>query len=324
MWTTTPFSCVSRAVAALSTKRVSSAFPSKIASSLSSSSSTTTSSSSSSSSSLYTTSSNPSILPSLSTTISTARRTTRHATHNGATARMSPSSRPFTTSAPQHTKTIKPHRLPTDLIPPYPYGERRIYKQSNRGLYGSARIRFGNTVARKWKNKSHRLWRPNVHVKSFFSPALGARVKTRLTLRVLKTIRREGGIENYLLKSKPARIKELGPGGWNLRWILMQTQAIQQQLNEERIALGLPTKPIENRDDIVQFALDRATPGPLSVRSRGTLEEMRAAVADSFVLGDEDLAELEDVEELSDEAEVELLNDLEEEDVAGAVDAKLP
>ncbi|KAG6018217.1 hypothetical protein E4U43_007058 [Claviceps pusilla] len=231
-------------------------------------------------------------------------------------------SRTFTTTPPQHTKTIKPHRLPTDLIPPYPYGERRVYKQSNRGLYGSARIRFGNNVAEKHQNKSRRFWRPNVHVKAFFSPALGARVKTRLTLRVLKTIRREGGIENYLLKSKPARIKELGPGGWNLRWILMQTQAIQHQLNEERAALGLPTKPIENRDDIVQFALDYATPGPLSTRSRGTLEEMQAAVADSFVLGDDSMAELEGIEELSDEAERELLQEFEKDDEAKALDAK--
>lgn len=185
-----------------------------------------------------------------------------------------------------------------------------MYKQSNRGLYGSARIRFGNNVAEKHNNKSRRFWRPNVHVKAFLSPALGARVKTRLTLRVLKTIRREGGIENYLLKSKPARIKELGPGGWNLRWLLMQTQAVQQRLNEERIALGLEPREIENRDDIIHFALDYATPGPLSVRSRETLGEMQTALTDAFVIGDEDLADLDGIEELSDEAEQEMLREL--------------
>ncbi|KAG5927530.1 hypothetical protein E4U42_002138 [Claviceps africana] len=233
-------------------------------------------------------------------------------------------SRTFTTTAPRHTKTIKPHRLPTNLIPPYPYGERRIYKQSNKGLYGSARIRFGNNVAEKHQNKSRRFWRPNVHVKTFFSPALGARIKTRLTLRVLKTIRREGGIDSYLLKSKPSRIKELGPGGWNLRWILMQTRTVQQKLNEQRTALGLPPCEIENRDDIVQFALDYATPGPLSIRSKGTLQEMQAAVADAFVLGEESLADLEGVEELSDEAERELLRELAKEDAAQALEAKSP
>jgi large subunit ribosomal protein L28 len=204
------------------------------------------------------------------------------------------------------------------LIPPYPYGERRVYKQSNRGLYGSARIRFGNNVAEKHNNKSRRFWRPNVHVKAFFSPSLGARVKTRLTLRVLKTIRREGGIENYLLKSKPARIKELGPGGWNLRWLLMQTQAVQQRFNEERMELGLEPKEIENRDDIIHFALDYATPGPLSMRSRATLGEMQAFMAETFVLGDENLADLEGVEELSDEAEQILLAELQDLDESAA------
>ncbi|KHN99252.1 50S ribosomal protein L24 [Metarhizium album ARSEF 1941] len=214
----------------------------------------------------------------------------------------------FSATAFQQTKTIKPHRLPSNLIPPYPYGERRVYKQSNRGLYGNARIRFGNNVAEKHNNKSRRFWRPNIHAKTFFSPSLGARVKTRLTLRVLKTIRREGGIENYLLKSKPARIKELGPGGWNLRWILMQTLAVQQRLNEQRIELGLEPREIESRDDIIHFALDYATPGPLNMRSRATLKEMQASIVDTFVLGDDSLANFEGVEELSDEEEQKLLS----------------
>ncbi|KJZ72022.1 hypothetical protein HIM_08583 [Hirsutella minnesotensis 3608] len=185
--------------------------------------------------------------------------------------------------------------------------------QANRGLYGSARIRFGNVVAEKHNNKSHRFWRPNVHVKIFKSPAFGAKVKTRLTIRVLKTIRNEGGLENYLLKNKPARIKELGPGGWNLRWLLMQTKAVQQRFNDERIALGLPPKEIEDRDDIIKYALDFATPGPLSVRSRAILDEMRAATTDAFVLGDESMADVEGVQELSDEAEEAMMKQLDNE-----------
>ncbi|KAL7914472.1 hypothetical protein GGI35DRAFT_147096 [Trichoderma velutinum] len=222
----------------------------------------------------------------------------------------SSTARAFSTTIPRPTKTVKPHRLPSDLIPPYPYGERRVYKQSNNGLYGSARIRFGNNVAEKHNNKSRRFWRPNVHVKTFLMPSLGARIKTRLTLRVLKTVRREGGIENYLLKSKPARIKELGPGGWNLRWLLMQSRAVQQRFNDERVALGLEPRELEDRDDIIQYALDYATPGPLSLRSQATLAEMRAALDQTFVLGDEDLANLEGIEELSDEEEELLLREL--------------
>lgn len=235
-------------------------------------------------------------------------------------AAAAPSSRTFSTTPVTQTKTVKAHRLPQELIPPYPYGERRIYKQSNRGLYGSARIRYGNIVAGRG-NKTKRFWRPNVHVKAFYVPALGARIKTRLTLRVLKTIRREGGLENYLLKSKPARLKELGPGGWNMRWLLMQSQAVQQRFNEERIALGMEPKEIEDRDDLIRFALDFATPGPLSVRSKETLEELRAAFHRALVLGNEDLASLEDIEELSDEEEARLLQQLDEADAAEAAQA---
>lgn len=165
-------------------------------------------------------------------------------------------------------------------------------------------------MAPKHNKKSRRYWRPNVHVKAFYLPALDARIKTRLTLRVLKTIRREDGLENYLLKSKPARIRELGPGGWNLRWLLMQSQAVQRRFNEERVALGMQPVEVEDRDDIIQYALDRATPGPLSLRSRRTLDELRAAVASAFTLGDEALADLEGLEELSDEQEAALLAEM--------------
>jgi large subunit ribosomal protein L28 len=235
--------------------------------------------------------------------------------------------RPFSTTVPCQTKTVKPHLLPSNVIPPYPYGERRLYKQSNRGLYGSARIRFGNRVAHKHKQKSPRYWKPNIHVKSFFLPSVGANVKTRLTLRVLKTIRREDGLENYLLKSKPARIKELGPGGWNLRWLLTQSRPVQERFNEERVALGLEPKEIVDRDDIIQYALDFATPGPLSKRSRATVDGLKAAeleaqlglVGNAFLLGNEaELLETENVEELSDEAEQQLLKEIDELEVASA------
>ncbi|KAJ6783623.1 hypothetical protein PWT90_04476 [Aphanocladium album] len=235
-------------------------------------------------------------------------------------AAASPCSRSFSTTPTQQTKTLKAHRLPHELIPPYPYGERRIYKQSNKGLYGSARIRYGNIVAGRG-NRTRRTWRPNVHIKAFYVAALGARIKTRLTLRVLKTIRREGGLENYLLKSKPARLRELGPGGWNMRWLLMQSQAVQRRFNEERVALGLEPREVEDRDDMIQFALDYATPGPLSLRSQETLEELRAAFHGSLVLGNEDLASLEGIEELSDAEEARLLQEMDDMDAAEAAEA---
>jgi large subunit ribosomal protein L28 len=220
--------------------------------------------------------------------------------------------RTFTTTLPQQSKTIKASRLPSDLIPPYPYGERRVYKQSNRGLYGSARLQFGNLVAKSGLSKARRFWRPNIHVKNFYVSELDARIKTRLTLRVLKTIRREGGLVNYLLKSKPARIKELGPSGWRLRWLVMQTRAVQERFNDERVELGLEPKEIVDKSDIIHYAMDYATPGGLNARSRAIAEKMKegeGAADDMFELGDDIPEDAEVGEFLSDEAEEALMKD---------------
>ena len=42
-----------------------------------------------------------------------------------------------------------------------------------------------------------------------------------MTAKVLKTISKEGGIDNYLTK-EGLRIKELGPTGWKLRYRVLK------------------------------------------------------------------------------------------------------
>lgn len=130
-------------------------------------------------------------------------------------------------------------------VPAYPYGERQFYKQSNRGLYGNARIRFGNNVSEKHNVKTTRKWKPNVRRRRLWSEALRCMVQTRVTTRVLRTIDRCGGLDNYLLGEKPARKKELGPWGWKLRWRLMQTDVVQERFRQQRIAFGLRPRPIK-------------------------------------------------------------------------------
>ncbi|KAK3938855.1 ribosomal L28 family-domain-containing protein [Diplogelasinospora grovesii] len=125
-------------------------------------------------------------------------------------------------------------------MPPYPYGPRQVYHQSNTGLYGSARIRFGNKVSERNEIKTRRKWRPNVHHKRIWSQSLGVFVRTRVTTRVLRTIDKVGGLDAYLLGDKPARVRELGPWGWRLRWRIMQTPAVRDMFAKQRAALGLP------------------------------------------------------------------------------------
>ncbi|KAL1892623.1 hypothetical protein Sste5346_006908 [Sporothrix stenoceras] len=134
-------------------------------------------------------------------------------------------------------------------IPPYPLGPRTIFKQSNKGLYGSAVIQFGNNVSREtaviYPQKTRRKWYPNIQVKRLFSESMGVWIRTRVSTRVLRTIDKVGGLDTYLLGSKPARIAELGPWGWRLRWRIMQTPKVQEQFRQERIALGLPAEGLE-------------------------------------------------------------------------------
>lgn len=132
-----------------------------------------------------------------------------------------------------------------DTIPAYPYGPAQWYKQSNLGLYGGKVIQFGNNVGPKSKYKTRRSWHPNIFNKRLYSRALGRHIQLRVSTRVLRTIDKLGGLDEYLLGDKEARIKELGITGWWLRWAIMQTPKIRQRFNAEREALGLPEKGVE-------------------------------------------------------------------------------
>lgn len=124
---------------------------------------------------------------------------------------------------------VRPNKLwiPKEVskYPAYPYGEARIFKRSDRGLYGGQVISFGNKIS-EMGNRNRRTWLPNVIVKSMWSSALNRIIKLKLTARVLRTITKEGGLDNYLTKDKEARIKELGLFGWKLRYDVMRAKSL--------------------------------------------------------------------------------------------------
>lgn len=166
-------------------------------------------------------------------------------------------------------------------IPAYPYGERQVYKQSNRGLYGHARIQFGNNVSEKWGVKTSRKWRPNVRRRRLWSEALRCLVQTRVTARVLRTIDKCGGLDNYLLGDKPARRKELGVWGWKLRWRIMQTDVVQERFRQERIKYGLEPVGVEESLESLQAEGDAAG---FSVED----VDARLAAEEEFAIGPQD------------------------------------
>ncbi|KAI8935044.1 hypothetical protein NX059_008708 [Plenodomus lindquistii] len=147
--------------------------------------------------------------------------------------------------------------IPKDAyIPAYPYGEYQLYRQANKGLYGEQMIQFGNNVSKRTETKTRRVWAPNVLSKSLYSVALKKKIKLRITAAVLKTIDREGGLDEYLLKDSPHRIKELGPMGWALRWTLMQTPEVITRLRDEAAALGIDQETIDKQWPTPKMAYD--------------------------------------------------------------------
>ena len=87
------------------------------------------------------------------------------------------------------------------------------------------------------------------------------------------TIDKVGGLDEYLLSSKSARLKSLGPYGWKLRCDLIKTPAIKSRFQKERKELGLvPPKQKkkskekgggQNKTPIVDSAVQSHAPAQL-------------------------------------------------------------
>ena len=130
-------------------------------------------------------------------------------------------------------------------IPPPPFPPSRWYKKSNFGLYGGAVPQWGNKVSAKNEIKTRKRWDLNVHNKRLWSDSLGKFVRVKVLARVLRTIDKVGGLDEYLMGEKSARIKELGWAGWALRWRVMRTEKMQARFAEQRKMFGLPPRDVE-------------------------------------------------------------------------------
>ncbi|KAI1204473.1 ribosomal L28 family-domain-containing protein [Annulohypoxylon truncatum] len=197
-----------------------------------------------------------------------------------------------------------------DQVPEYPYGPFRTYKQANEGLFGGQKIRFGNVVAEEYGNKSRTTWLPNRQTKRLWSRSLNTFIRTRMTARVLKTIDRLGGIDEYLLGSKTQRIKDLGPAGWALRWKIIQTPAVQERFARERAAMGLPPKEAADSTDLPS---ELAAEGFTSNSVLNEVEEMIQR-DEEFVIGkveegEQVVAKVDEAEEATATKEIEFMKE---------------
>lgn len=72
-------------------------------------------------------------------------------------------------------------------------------------------------------------------------------MRVRLQARVLRTIDKLGGLDEYVLGNKARRIKELGVAGWELRWSIINTETVRDRFRREREELGVPESGLEAR-----------------------------------------------------------------------------
>ncbi|KAK0547142.1 hypothetical protein OC846_002182 [Tilletia horrida] len=103
-----------------------------------------------------------------------------------------------------------PNSRPTDVEAAH---AGHTFKRAQRGLYDGKIIQFGNNVP-KSRQKTRRTWLPNVQRQYVFSELLNRDVQMRITTSALRSIKKAGGLDSYLAKTKD---NILGAYGRDLR-----------------------------------------------------------------------------------------------------------
>ncbi|OBA23726.1 hypothetical protein METBIDRAFT_64862 [Metschnikowia bicuspidata var. bicuspidata NRRL YB-4993] len=137
--------------------------------------------------------------------------------------------RPIDTTVYKAGDKIPSKGVPTKnkLYPDYKY-EAMFFKRQNRGLYGGLQRKRSKTCSES-KNKNLRAHLPNIVKAKLWSETLNKCISTRVSTRLLRTVTKEGGIDNYLLKDSSAREKTMGLKGWRLRYDIMKTKELQER-----------------------------------------------------------------------------------------------
>ena len=85
----------------------------------------------------------------------------------------------------------------------------RTFKRAQRGLYDGRILQFGNTIPNS-RHKTARRWEPNVQRKTLWSETLQQWVSTRVATSAMRSIRKHGGLDQYLAQTKDTHLGEFG------------------------------------------------------------------------------------------------------------------
>lgn len=102
----------------------------------------------------------------------------------------------------------------------------RFSKRVEGELLGGALVRSGHNVP-KSEHRTLRKWYPNVHRKHLYSETLNRKVTLNVTARVLRTIDKHGGLDQYLLGVKDTL---LGAEAMRLRLKVLDSGASQPRV----------------------------------------------------------------------------------------------
>ncbi|KAJ7677234.1 mitochondrial 50S ribosomal protein L28-like protein, partial [Mycena rosella] len=76
------------------------------------------------------------------------------------------------------------------------------FKRAQFGLFHGKTKQYGNSVPFSL-HKTRRTWLPNVQRKRLFSDTLQSHVRVKVTTAALNTIKKKGGVDNYVMQTKP-------------------------------------------------------------------------------------------------------------------------
>lgn len=80
--------------------------------------------------------------------------------------------------------------------------------KSLRNLFHGVKLRKGHQLC--YSDKKHKRWfKPNSQLRRFYSNILGKTFKIHTTTKAIKTIRKYGGFDNYILLCKPNKMESL-------------------------------------------------------------------------------------------------------------------
>jgi large subunit ribosomal protein L28 len=133
-------------------------------------------------------------------------------------------------------------------LPPYPYGLQswgspyQPHPLADRALLGGAKILSGNKISKgRNKGKTKRKWLPYIQAVKVKSEAMRTELTILATRACMRTIAKCGGLDEYLLGEKPARLKELGPFGWKLRWLVVNSDMMKSRFASEATQMDMST-----------------------------------------------------------------------------------